>query len=208
MALSIFMLLCLAAPVAAGDGPGVEAARLRAENERISAELKLAGKPGIYFVFDLGEEHIDIKARGATLKKISIISVETWGDAPPRAPLALLGKSAMSRPKRKEIKPGETKNGGGFELEALEASDMPASYKLRLEGGVEILVRPEPGSAASRALASGRRLAWWATRPAFAAYRHLAGQRPYTSVYLTLAEGDARALFWALGEGSRCLVAR
>lgn len=197
--------LALASPSAAGHGPADKTARLREENRLLSAELALAKKPAIYLIFNLREGNIYIKARGEELKKLAVLSARQWGAPPAVRPLALVRKSALALPDRKKIKPGEETQSDQFVLEALELSDMPSRYKLTLEGGVQIYVRPAPGGLLSELCGASLLLAWRLSRP-FAAMVNYLKKRPFSSIYLTLDEKDARALYWAFPEGGQCVV--
>ena len=66
--------------------------RLRTENQLLESELKLTTKPNIYFVFNLKDKKVYIKAHGTTLRELQVNKVEYWGDNIQLKPLFLSEK--------------------------------------------------------------------------------------------------------------------
>jgi hypothetical protein len=176
------------------------------ENRLLESELKLARKPKIYAVFDLGNKRVSIKARGIELTEFPIENVTLWGNALAANPLSLVAKGSFIKPKRKRIKPGQDNGQDTFELDALEVNDMPSRYTLYLDRGVSVCVRAAPEGIFLRLLDAGYSLAGALVRPFYSTWYFLK-KRPFTEVDITLKEKDARSLYWIMFEGTPCLLA-
>lgn len=202
------LFLFLALFTAANAVCGQKADLLR-ENRRMEAELKLAKHPKIYVVFDLRGKKVSLRARGMEMTGFPIGTVSVWGNQLDDQPLSLVAKGTFIRPGRKKIKPGQAKEQAPedtFELDALEMNDMPSRYTVYLERGVCVCVRPatkgflltliNAGDSFTRALARSFYSAW-------AFFR----KKPFTEADITLNDKDARALYWAMSEGTPCILA-
>ena len=192
-------------------------AGLREENKFLESELKLAKKPGIYVVFNLEESRVLIKAKGMTLKDIAVGDARLWGASGlPVSPLKLIKKSTLLTPKRTEIKPKKEEeseeeeepgsdSSGTFELDALELKDMPSSYRLVLEGGVRILIRPKAEGFFGKVVDIFRTILWYVTKPVESAWNAMM-RRPFAAIEIEIAKQDARHLYWSFPEGSEAIV--
>lgn len=181
--------------------------RLKEENQLLNAEMGLARKSGIYFVFDLKGKKIYLKARGAVFKEWQIKGMKLWGSPPPIKPLLVLKKSTFIKPKREKIKPG-SQNGTDtdtFEVEALELKDMPLRYGLHISDGVLISVRPKTEGLVSGILNICHSLKWHTSRPLLTVWNALR-RKPFTAVDLILDDVDAQALYWAVSEGAGSII--
>lgn len=175
------------------------------ENRVLEQELKLAGKPKVYFVFDLREKTAFIKARGIPLREIKIKSFRRWGGPLAAAAYSLKEKRTLFRPGRETIKPGEERDKDDYRIEALELADMPSRFTLVFDGGLRISIRPETEgiiSGTSNLLHSALR---WLTRPLAMLWHSVRG-KPYSTVDLVLHKNDARTIFWSFSEGSAAVV--
>jgi hypothetical protein len=169
-------------------------------NQLLDAELALARKPGTYFVFDLGERTVFIKARGVVLRELRVSKVRLWGRPISLEARELSEKSSLFKPKRKEIKSGKKAGEGEFEIEALELKDMPFNFKLVFTEGVMVSVRKEAEGIFSWLTSAGHYLAWLVSRPPLTVWYTLR-EKPFRSVLITMSEKDAQSLYWALYEG-------
>ncbi|RJQ20022.1 MAG: hypothetical protein C4560_05470 [Nitrospiraceae bacterium] len=207
--LAFVMLLSLCANAVA-RGTGFES-----ETRLLEAELQLAKKPIIYFIFNLKNREVLLKARGVLLRDMKIEDVKVWGVAVEIKPRPLLKKSAMFEPKRENIDPDKNKEEetdtntapkpGTFDIEALELQDMPASYRLEFQEGIFISVRSKSAGFTSKLYNIASYLGWHVSRPALTIWNSIKG-RPYTSIYLTLSEEDARSIYWSLVENSENII--
>ncbi|GAB4539463.1 MAG: hypothetical protein Fur0020_08360 [Thermodesulfovibrionia bacterium] len=183
------------------------------EHELLKSELRLAKTKNLYFVFDLRDKRVLIKATGVSLKEMGIEGVRFWGMPLGSGVYILLKKSALMEPKRERIEPKkEEGDDGKFEIKALELSDMPKRYRLTLSrqteqdrGDVLITIRPAANGIVSNISSTLSLVGWYITRPIFTIWYHLKG-RTFTSIYLTLQEEDARSIYWSFTEGAECLI--
>jgi hypothetical protein len=182
----------------------------------LEAELRLAGKEKIYLVLDARDATVRIKAAGLTLKTLPITRWAAWGDSVAPTPRALVRRSALFEPKRPRITPEAAEQSNddtrvlraprtGTDLDALELKDMPAWFRLTLDQGVRVVVRPEPEGFFSRWWERAHYAGWYLTRPLPTVWNSMLGH-PYTALYLRIAAQDARALYWACREGADFLV--
>jgi len=183
----------------------------------LSSELTLAKKPIIYFIFDLEKKEVLLKSRGIVLKKMKIEDVKFWGDTVDAKPQIMLRKSALFKePKRVTIDPNKAKEeeatdttanktSGTFDIEALELQDMPTTYHLEFSKGIYISVRPKSSGFVSNLYAIANNSGWYISRPVLTIWHSIKGS-PYTSIYLSLSEEDARSIYWSLVENSENII--
>ncbi|HSB73637.1 MAG TPA: hypothetical protein VLT62_30285 [Candidatus Methylomirabilis sp.] len=182
----------------------------------LEAELHLASKEGIYLILDGRDATVRVKAAGLTLKTLPITRWTFWGSPVAPAPRMLLRRSALIEPMRPRITPeaadqpiddagGLVSPRAGTDLEVLELKDMPARFRLALDQGVRITVRPEPEGFFSRWWERAHYAGWYLTRPLPTVWNSMLG-RPYSALYLRIAAQDARALYWACRDGTEFLV--
>jgi hypothetical protein len=182
----------------------------------LEAELRLASKEKIYLVLDARDATVRVKAAGITLKTLPIIRWTSWGDPVAPAPRTLVRRSALIEPKRPRITPEAVEQPNddagvlaspraGTGLDVLELKDMPARFRLTLDQGVRIVVRPEPEGFFSWLWEQAHYAGWYLTRPLPTVWNSML-RRPYTALYLRIAAQDARALYWACRDGAELLV--
>jgi hypothetical protein len=213
---SLFIFL-LALPVCT-DAISRDMAGIADETRLLESEFILARKPNIYFIFDLKNDEVLLKARGIVLKKMKIEDVNFWGRHVDARPKTMLKKSALFKePKRVNIDPNKAKEEetsadkpanttpGTFDIDALELKDMPTVYHLEFNDGIFISVRPKSAGFVSKLYAIANYAMWYASRPILTVWHSITG-RPYTSIYLTLSEEDARSVYWSLEENSENII--
>lgn len=196
----------VAAVFIAANALGSQTASLARETEFLEAEITLAQKPQIYFVFRLKDKKIQLKARGIVLREWEIEKVRFFGDGVRLKSVALNKKITLFPPKRESIKPGNKDEKDEFKIESMELKDMPSRYTLFMDGGISIYVRPKPGSIFSK-LGSAWRSLKWHTVPPLKMVLLSARNRPFTAVDVVLKNRqETQALFWAFAEGFECIV--
>ncbi|MGB9892952.1 MAG: hypothetical protein ACPLRA_00955 [Candidatus Saccharicenans sp.] len=77
------------------------------ENRFLEEELKLAKNPQYYFVLNLKEKKIELRARGMVLKSWKASELRYSGKPVPLKVTTLNNKTALNPPERKMIRPGE-----------------------------------------------------------------------------------------------------
>ncbi len=200
------LLLVFWALLTAVVGTAEESSDLARQNRLLKEELALAKNPGLYFIFDLKNNQIFLKARGMLLEEWKIEKIHRWGAAPPLGALTLEKKSALFAPKRAKIKPAEEEAGDTFELDALELKDMPSAFTLYMEGGISVYVRPKPQSISSRAASLGHSLVWYLGVPMKNLWLELR-KKSFAAIEVRLPEVEkARALYWALADGTKGII--
>lgn len=225
--LSNFILLgmafCLAAIFLPADTSGTQALQVLQENQRLEAELSLANTPKLYLVFDLNEKTVYLKARGIILQEWPMEILRFWGNAIPLRPIALKEKRTPFPPQRVNIIPppvnGEGEEGktqaaqepnqsppaapATKEPDALELVDMPPVYTFFLEGNIRIFIKPRSDNFFKRL----SQYLNWATYPPLLSVWYSMKEKAFTVIDVILKdEKDAQALFWAIPEGSPCIV--
>lgn len=172
----------------------------------LKQELELASKPQLYFLFNLREKRLELKARGFILKEWRIARIRRWGGHPAIKILTLEKKSALFAPKRKKIKPGEVQSGGTFELEALEVKDMPTIYTLRFDDGLKIYVRPGAKKFGGHIASIGFFLRWYGWFPIQNLFSQIFKKSPKLIEISLASSEEAKAIYWALLEGMKGLI--
>ncbi len=178
------------------------------ENRLLEAELRLARKPKIYFIFDLKNRVISLKSKGIMFKELRIEDKKIWGYPVEIEPIILLKKTALFPPKREKIKPKKSekdKHSSKFEIKALELEDMPSNYTLVFEKDVIISVRAESEGLAGEVLEILTQIRWYIATPIIGLWNFIRN-KPYTAIYITLGKEDARSLYWHLPEGTENIV--
>jgi len=199
----ISLFIFLAIPV---NILGNEKASDTAERLLLESELSLAKKPNLYFIFDLRDKRISLKARGILLREWEIRKVRYWGNPVAIKPIALTDKMVLLPPKRERIKPGESDEEEKYEVKALELDDMPSSYSLSLTGGIFLSLRPEAKGWVSifpNALNTLRRYTLLPLKTLWFTVR----KKTFTSIEIVLkAQRESQALYWAFTEGTECII--
>jgi hypothetical protein len=183
-----------------------EADRLMEENSLLKAEVQLAKSSKIYVIFDLATKKITIKAKGIVLKELPVESYTQWGTPIRPRPLALLGKTALVKPERKEIKPKTADAEDASEPEVLQLEDMPLRYQLKFDDGIQISVKPKSAGMIPTLFNLVASLkSYLITRPMGTLLSGLRRQS-FTEIVLVLNENDARSLYWSFQEGFQCII--
>jgi len=172
-------------------------AGLLEENRFLEAELSLAKKPNIYFVFNLENKMVEIKVRGTTLREFPIKGVRLWGSPPVVSYSKLIKKTALLKPKRKEIKPkkeNDSDEEDTFQIEALELKDMPSRYKLLFGNGMRLLVSPKPEGFFGWIAHALRAILWYVVRPIESAWGVLL-KRPFYAIRIEVSIDASGVIF-------------
>jgi len=201
------------------------------ENRFLEEELSLARSPQYYFVINLKDRMVEIRARGIVLKSWAASGIRYAGNPVPIKAAALVEKSTLNPPERKMIKPpenpqqtekkqdrkavaeeskqesAETSTAASyetFELEALEITDMPDSYELILDNGLKISIRTKTG-VKNRMLQLAEIMRWHAWIPVSNFLFHRKEPRPRLLLYFD-SKRDAQGIYWALIDGIKGLI--
>ncbi|MCJ7581430.1 MAG: hypothetical protein MUP98_12965 [Candidatus Aminicenantes bacterium] len=178
------------------------------DRQLLEAEHSLAKSSRLYFVLDIREKKIDLKAKGISLRTWKIEKIRLWGDPVLLNPALLVKKSALFSPKREEIKPEEPGSDAKFELEALELGDMPSSYTINLERNISIYIRPRSKGWMSFLRTIGRTLKW-RLFPPLKTVLSAAQRKSYTAFDILLENREeSRSFYWAVGENSQFIILR
>lgn len=176
------------------------------QNQLLEAELRIAESPQIYFLFDLQDQKVYVKARGQVLRELEMKGVRMWGKASVVSAAPLIEKSALFPPKRILIEP---KSGAGDEevrVEAVELRDMPATYTLVTRDQTWVHVRPAPASVVEWLWSALYPVRWYLSRPVLSLWHALWKKESFTSIEIVLEKDDARALYWSFREGMNAIV--
>jgi len=172
----------------------------------LESELTLAKKPSLYFIFDLRNKKIYLKAKGILLREWEIRKVRYWGNPVAIKPIALTEKIAILPPKRESIKTEDSDEDEKYEVKALELDDMPSSYTLSLTGDIFLSVKPEAKGWISIFPAALSTLRWY-TIPPLKTLWFSVKKKPYTSIEIVLnIKRESQALYWAFTEGMECII--
>jgi hypothetical protein len=200
------LLLVLWIILAAVVGFADEYSELARKNRLLKEEFALAKNPGLYFIFDLKNKQILLKARGILLEEWKIEKLQRWGDPPPLGALTLEKKSALFPPRRAKIKPADEEAGDTFELDALELKDMPSAFTLYMDRGISVYVSPKPQSFLSRTANLGHSLVWYLGVPLKNLWLELR-KKSFAAIEVRLTDTEkARALYWALADGTKGII--
>lgn len=199
-------LMMMIAASSAMLGQGVDKAGLVRSQQEITAESELAKEPKFYFVLDVREKRLELRVRGMALRSWKLGEMRFWGKPAFSGTVQLVRKSALKKPQRNVIRPGETaaaaKDPAKFELEALELKDMPKSFGLEFDNGLHVTVKAmEHGLGAF-----GEDIGWYVVLPV-KSYLSARLGKPVSELELRFAdEKDAQAIYWILFEGIKGLV--
>lgn len=182
--------------------------KLQQTNTLLHAELDLARSDKPYLLIDLQDHQIQLKASALALHSWEIVRFRRWGH-PSAVPAANLeSKSSLEEPERDIYVVNATELGAepvSKQFKALELADMPTVYRMRLENGTEISVRPTSLARLGRVFDLYTIPAWYLSRPLISSWNFLRSS-PYNELALSLSEQDARMLYWAFSEGTPCLI--
>lgn len=177
-----------------------------ARNKLLKEEWTLARAPASYIVFDLPQKTISLKARGMTLREWKVKSFRSWGNPVALEIIILEKKSALFAPKRKKIKPRANQAGAPFELNVLELKDMPSAFVLSMSGGLSIYVRSASENFSSRLIGLVRSLKWYTWLPLKNLWFRLKKRRFASLDFKLSSQDEAKAFYWAIGEGFKGLI--
>jgi len=198
------LVLLLAASGAFGQA--VDKEKMVRSQQEINAENDLAKEPRFYFMLDVRQKNLELRVRGMVLRAWKLRDMRFWGKPAFSKTVQLVRKSTLKPPRRNVIKPGEgasaPKDPTKFELEALELKDMPRSFSLEFDNGLNISVKAvEKGLKALRA-----NIDWYAIIPVKGFFRARNG-KPVSELELRFVdEKDAQAIYWIFFEGIKGLV--
>lgn len=189
---------------------------LETVNKRLRAELELATRQQIYFMFDLQQGIVQFKSSGISVAELPLHSVRPWGQIATDKVRTVASKHSFVTPEREVLKvpsPEESAKTEAkpesepkkFELAALELPDMPTSYKLRFDDGLLITVRPDSEGFISRLWRTLDKGFWYLSRPLLTLWHYFHKQN-YCEILLTMPPKDAQLLYWSLTEGASCLI--
>lgn len=212
----VFVVLCVSAEVHSETLKNSDK-----ERRLLQSELTLAQKTQIYFILNLEDRKVYVKARGIVLSAIGIKAVKYWGSHDKVKLYTLAGKAAFSEPRREEIIPENANKDkkdpqpsaapatpatpATVDIKALELEDMPSSYRLKFDNGLVISVRPDSGGIINGLFSVARSINWYISQPMLTVW-YAIKNGPYGALNLVLDETDARALYWSIHEGSRVLI--
>jgi len=189
----------------ATDAINIEKDSIKCQNQLLTTELKIAETPHIYFIFDLKDKKIYLKARGLVFRELKIETFRLWGNASAARAVSLIKKSTLFSLKRGMIKPRSSNDGEQFSMETLELKDMPTNYTLVFEENISISVRPKPTGMISSLWSIQYPAKWYLTRPVLTVW-HALWRKPLTSIEIVLEKNDARTLYWSFLEGMKGIV--
>lgn len=209
-AVSIFTFLMRIIVVASAALMGLNASgedrdRILREKRVLSEEHSLAKEPALYFMIDIHEKKLELRARGIVLREWNMSRARLWGKPLPLKRLTLVKKSALFPPKRKNIEPGE-EDKDSFELDTFEIIDMPASYVFSFEEGVTLYIRPRAQNVPKRIANSGHFLRWHIWLPLKTLWFSVK-KKSLSAIDIRLEnKAEAQALFWAFSEGIKGIM--
>ncbi|HVP91384.1 MAG TPA: hypothetical protein VMS75_09220 [Terriglobales bacterium] len=199
-------LIMIMAASSAMFGQNVDKAGLVRIQRQITAESELAKEPKFYFILDIREKKLELKVRGMALRSWKLGEMRFWGKPAFSGTVQLVRKSALKKPQRNVIKPGETataaKDPAKFELEALELKDMPKSFGLEFGNGLRVSVKAmEHGLKAF-----SEDIGWYIALPVENYISAREGKQVSVLELRFADEKDAQAIYWTFFEGIKGLI--
>ncbi len=194
-------------PVPAPDSEGQLTAAV------LNSEYGLAKGPDFYFVLDLKGGRMELKVKGVVMKTWPLQGVRFWGRPDFPATIEISRKSALRAPRRFKIKPPQDNeersdevDPAGFELDALEISDMPRGFSLISKEGARLMVRARGGGPGSWLGSVVSFVAWRTLIPVQHLFRTMA-RKPRFAVEIWFKEKkDAQYVYWTFFEGIKGIV--
>lgn len=187
------------------------------EERLLQLELQLARKTNIYFIIDLQENRVYVKARGIVLRDLEIKGKRFWGQADTVKLYVMNGKAAYAEPQREEVIPENMKKDedppapapagttAAVDIKALEIDDMPTSFILKLDDNFNVYVRPDNKGMLLGFYSIVNSINWYISQPMLTVWYSIK-KSPHVALNLFLEEQDARALYWTIHEGSEVLI--
>ncbi len=206
------------------------------ENRFLEEELKLARTPQYYFVLNLRDGTLELKARGMVLRVWKATKIRYTGKPVPLQVTSLKNKTALNPPERKVVKPGaeqpqETEKKAGastsenknknkeekresqetastaadsFEVEALEITDMPASFELNFDNNLRIYVR-SPADLREKWRRIKENFLWYAWNPVKYLINRKSEFQPQLTLYFDTPR-QAQGIYWAFVDGIKGII--
>lgn len=196
----------LVLPLVATSALCADRESVRYQNQLLEAELRMAQSPQIYFLFDLKDQKVYVKARGRALRELGMKGIRVWGKASVVSTAPLIEKSTLFPPKRILIEPKTSESGEDVRVESVELKDMPAAYTLVTRDRTWIYVRPAPASLVEWLWGAHYPVRWYLSRPILSVWHALWKNESFTSIEIVLDNDDARALYWSFLEGMNAIV--
>ncbi len=198
--LSVFLIL--SSPALSTTPPQ----RLIQENRILKSEYQLVRSSVFYLFFNLVDNRIQLKSRGFPLKDFPIINYKIMGAPIPPKALSIKKKASLFKPKQVKIKPQKNIEENDSEIPALEVNDMPSRYRLDLDGGVHLYIRPIYRNRILNLINLFSSLKTYGITLPMGTLLGVLKNKTYTEVTLYLAQEDAKALYWVGREGTPCLI--
>lgn len=198
IALSVSTPALAAEPSSHRSVKGSDLDSLREANRVLEEEIKLASRPQVYWLLDLSEGVIAIKARGVELHRFPIIVWRMAGEGSVAEVFRLRARPSVARPR--------ATSGDEASQELIELEDMPAEYALAFDPPITLFVAP-PGHERPWLWAKSHLREWWTRlaswgRSVVAPSQKAAGPR----LRLTLSREAAQSLAWSGTEGMPLLI--
>jgi hypothetical protein len=163
-------------------------------------------------IIDLEGGAVLLKARGFILKNWGIESARTWGKPVPVKEYKLLGKSALSKPERKNITPGKEdpqkakEKKDASEPEVLELKDMPVHFALLFGDDIRVSFRPKTSRFWPSLLNFGKGVSWFVYLPLKTLWLAL-GHKSFTEIEVVMQdEKEAQGVYWSFLEGHGTII--
>ena len=198
IALSLSTPALAVEPSSHGSAKGNDLDSLREANRVLEEEIKLASGPRVYWLLDLSERVIAIKARGVELHRFPILAWHMAGEGSVAEGFRLRARPSVARPK--------ATSGDEASQELIELKDMPAEYELAFDPPITLFVAP-PVHEGPWLWAKSHLREWWRGlaswgRSVVAPSQKAAGPR----LRLTLSREAAQSLAWSGTEGMPLLI--
>lgn len=200
----IFLFIILFFSMEAASATEIQ--RLMQENRLLKSEYQLARTSQIYILFDLVGKKVQMKARGILLKELPVEKFNLWGASVQPAPLILRKKATLLKPKRIRIKPKKNNEDTSSDIQVFEVEDMPVRYRLDFDNGIHLYIRPKPEGVRSGILTLFSHLKSYGVTMPLGTLWNALGKKTFTELNIYLSPEDARALYWAMPEGSPCVI--
>ena len=203
-----FLLISLLAVGASVSAESLSVDELQKVNAQLQSEFELARSEKPYLLIDLQEHQLQLKVCGLALQTWQIVRFRLWGHPAAVPAVKLESKSSPDEPDRETqvVNTAElVEDAAAKPLKALELADMPTVYRMRLENGTVISVRPASIGRFGRLRDVYAIPAWYLSRPLISNWNFLHGSL-YNELALSMSEQGARKLYWALSEGTPCLI--
>ena len=189
-----------------------DAANIAGKTRILESEGALAKNPASYMVIDLPARIIQLKARGFVLRSWEIMSERVWGKPVEPKTFKLVGKSALSKPERKNITPGKKDPNSAkakkpsSEPDILELKDMPIHYSLIFGDDIRVSIRPKTSRFWPSVVNFAKGVSWFGYLPLKTLWLSLK-HRTFTEIEILMpTENDAKSLYWAFLEGLGAII--